>query len=412
MQFRQTALPHDIQYCMDCAVESFEISAFDYAVVSLFGEIERVDRIWNGARPPSGARGWRGGRMVVCLDIDAYAHEIAQTLSIAEQRSLFAFNLTAEPRHILSTASCLSEWNFTDETIGGDLKPFRNARRRVDRSFNPTKALARHLLSPKAILRYVKMDDQTIPHYRSLNANLRRLPWPLSVSEGEEIIAWMTAQTDDIRHRQVIAEQKFSDRLRKEHEVKKPKIQKKARRSIIRSAGLASTVVGPEQTSAFVRGELVEIRGDEVTFAVARRQSLSKNGHGAISVDLNSLEGKRLASLCVYFDGMPALDQLAAIKMHVDSGDEKSILSNGNLFSITENGMNHPVVLAHKKEVVPAMAVMGEWEIAGRNEHQLMRDAVARYQDATKGHYIGAVMQQVWGRDAKRVSEILRAAQK
>lgn len=411
MKFRQTALPNDLQYCMDCAIENSEINAFDYAVVSLFGETERVDQIWNTPRFPSGRRGWAGGRGIICLDIDAYAHQIAAGLPSSERKALFAFNLNAEPKRLMDCANFLAEFNFTDETIGGSVKPYRKVRR-CDRDFNPTKALARHLYSPSAIRRYVKRTDDSVPHYRLLNVGLRRLPWPSSVSDGAEIIEWMTAQTNDIRERQRIAEQRFAEKLAAEHGQKRPPIPKKIRRSLTKAAGIAVSVLGAEDTSAFIRGRPIEIRGQTAVFEAHRGRSLSKNGHGAMSVDVKSLEGKTLASLCVYFDGMPALDQLAALKMHVDSGDEAAVLSNANLFKVTADGMNHPIVMSHKKYVAPQMDGMGGWEIAARNEHQLQRDAIDRYWDATKPHYVRAVMDYVWGRDAKRVKEIFKASRR
>lgn len=411
MQFRQTALPHDVQYCMDCAVDMNEINEFDYAVVSLFGETERVDAIWNGPREVSGAMGWRSNRMPKCLEIDAYAHEVAQGLTVSERRALFAFNLNREPKRLLDCANFLSEWNFVDETIGGSGKPYRKVRR-CDRNFEPTKALRRHLCAPSAIRRYVKRIDTSVPHYRVLNEGLRRLPWPSSLDEGAEIIEWFSAQGEEIRRRQRIAEQRFIDQLAAEHGTKKPKIPKKIRRSIVRAAQLSCTVVGQKETSAFIGGTPVPIIGETAIFEATRGGSLSKSGHGAMSVDVKSLEGKRLASLCVYFDGMPALDQLAALKMHVDAGDEETILSKGNLFRVTQDGMNHPIVLSHKKYEAPVMEHLGAWEVAARDEHQMQRDAVERYWETTKRHYIGAVMQEVWGRDAKRVEAIWRTSQK
>jgi hypothetical protein len=60
-------------------------------------------------------------------------------------------------------------------------------------------------------------------------------------------------------------------------------------------------------------------------------------GHGSpFSIHLLTKDDVHLAQLCVYFDKTPVLDQLLALTMFVESGQEKLILEKANWFGVSD----------------------------------------------------------------------------
>lgn len=403
MEFRPSALAHDTQYLMDGALDCSEINSFVYAIMMLWGEQKRIDKIWEESRPHKG-RGWLlGGRRARCLALSAYAHEIAADMPVADRRALFAFDLANERKTINDYADFYARSNFEDQTVGGAMQPFRNGSQiRMRRVWIdgtpvdlPTKGILRHLCAPRAIARHVKINLNDIVHYRDLTDAMRKLPWPSSAEEGRDVLGWMDEQRVQAAgrtaavmervmadHRALVASVKPAPRRGPTRDVRK---------RIIRAASMATTFLGASAVSAFAAGAPVEIRGETVLLEATGRPS--NMGHGSLDVRVKSLEGRRLANLCVFFDKTPAIDQLVALKLHFDAGEEKAVLDKGNLFNITPEGAAHPIVLAHHK---PAARQ--------RNATQELQD---EYFVKVGRHYVEAVERQVWGRDAKRLRALI-----
>ena len=55
--------------------------------------------------------------------------------------------------------------------------------------------------------------------------------------------------------------------------------------------------------------------------------------------------GVRLADLCVYHENTPALDQLTALSLAMQAGEEDEILKTANLSRVTDAGRAHPLIL-------------------------------------------------------------------
>jgi hypothetical protein len=402
-------IPHETQYFLDAAGEHWEINAFDHAVLYLFADRPRLISI---IEDPLDIRGWHSNRVERCLRLDRYAHEIAQQLSERENRAFFAASLVSERAVLHELAEVYAGWNFEDETTGGCLKPFKRGKAvQLDNHDNPLPRLNRHLHSPKAIRRYVKQHAEMAPHRAILATNLRRLPWPAGPAEAEVLEGYYEAMRE--RHRAVIAAnvRRFVEREGLEYTPeefaagrivrRRKRLMKQKRRIIRRSIGAAASVVGQEAVTDFSQGKPVAIPARSVVFSVRKGGGLGRGGHGAISVDLHSLEPEhqKLGSLCLYFDDMPALDQLAAIALHVESGNEDHLLDTGNVFAMTEHGVVNPAIMNRKS----ATRGVGFRDALGMPPEPIIRARRQAYIARTAPIYREALIARVWGSDAPNV---------
>lgn len=412
MLFQRVPLPPDIEYFLDCAQEEDGINAFDHAVLTLLGDRKIVASIVDDET--DGRRVSFRRRWAKCLRLDAYAQELVADLAHHEQLSFASVGMRWEPMHLLRIAEYMVHFNFEDQTRGGADLPFRRWPR-CDQNYDPTPRARRRLYAPTAIRRYVKMEDQSIPHSRRLAATLRRLPAPRP-ADMELVIALGQEQREAYKATYLKARAEFEARRRRRFN---PLFEQPDRRAVRRAASFCAGLIGSDNVSAFARGQAVVLpAGDGVLLEVARACSIGTIGHGALDVRLCDSSGNRLANICVYFDRTPAFDQLAAMAMHVESGNAATIIETGNLFNITNAGAEHPIVrkrMANKSSVeVQALVDRIERRGVGPSEFDKQKAAMLRYKADIIQIYVEACRTQVWGRDANRldpfIDELLETA--
>ena len=401
MQFQRAPLPPGVEYFLDCANESDEMGAFAHAVLTLLGDRKLVPEMIDLDR---GAR--RRGRWLLCQELDAYAHQLVRDLADHEQRAFVAADMRWEPMRLLRIAEYLAHFNFEDETRGGANLPFRRYCRH-DRNFDPSPRARRRLYSPQWIRRYAKMEDQSVPMARAMADRLRSLPTAAPTDRRliDDLRAEQREAQKFLQHE--AARQTYREGLRQKFSPY-PVLDKPQRRAIRRATEFASSVVGREDVATFVRGGTVRLRGPELMLEISRGRSLTTVGHGALDVRLCDTDGTRLANVCVFFDGTPALDQLAAVALHVEAGEAKSLISTGNLFAVTDAGAAHAIV---RQRLAQNPAIFDEHGVADRvmrrglrpSDYDRQMAALRRYKGDTMELYVGAVRTQVWGRDAHRL---------
>lgn len=402
-------LPHDILYVLDGALEHDELSAFAHPILCLFGDRtfvpEVVDREILG-------RGWRprAEKMIV---LDRYAHRLAAALPEESRRGFFAGMLLREPNVLLDTAECLASWNYDDETVGGAMLPYRHGTERVRRDGTASQRTAKHLLAPRAIRRYVRESfkevDRLLSHRRDIAERMRAVPWPRHPEEARSTERYfIEAQA---RHREAIqrAYAALSDPLLKRagHRSASSKDERKALR---RSLSAASAAIGEEGARTLLRGEPVRLQGHLFDFVI--RSRLRRSGHGGLTISLFGPDSEeRLADLCLYFDGMPALDQAAALALHISSESEIDLIEAGNLFNLTVEGARNPLLMdrlrregAMDVEQIQERVRRGFTAPAAAHRDRQAEQRAA-YIRETRGTYLHAVTERVWGRDARRVRE-------
>jgi hypothetical protein len=394
----QTApLAPDVEYFLDGALDTHEIGSFCHCAVSLYGDRSVVNRIVDFEDATIGRLVKR--RQATCLRLDAYAHELARELPTADQRALFAAGLLYEPKRSRDLAEVLCGWNFEDSTVGGALEPFRN-RPRLTRAGSPPPRINRHLAAPSAIWRYVARCDQ-VDQQRELVGRLRRLPWPECPAEAEvlePLFAEARRRYAEANARAWAALFAPDGAFSTGNVLKiKRELVRERRRLLRRSAIAATAILGATTVSAFARGEPVVLPGRELVFSLTAR-NLAAQGHGALDVQLCSHGGDDLGGLCLYFDGMPALDQLAAVALHVAAGNETTLLDTGNLTALTAAGAGHPAILARTGRVEPPREVRGRF----RYDRARLAAASRAYQAKTLPLYLDALVSTTWRGDLGR----------
>lgn len=390
MEIRSAPLPPDLQYVLDGAIEHWEINAFTHDVLNLFGQAATIDRIF-----ATEAKFSLHDRQQRCFELSRYAYAITEELGASWQRAFMASSISYEIRLVGEYAKIAADWNYEDETVGGCLQPFRKIWR-CDDSCEPTKRLKRRLWSPEYIRRSVKQYiARDFPHAPKLTEFVRRLPWPRSLDEGEKI--QRAREESLVRYRNL--QQTVIAGMREPRKA----LAKPERRALTRAAALAASVVGEEKVRCFVAGHAVEIEGDAMILEAQPRGSLARHtGHGQLDIAIKRKDGELLGKLCVYFEKTAALDQLAALALHVGAGDEHEILSKGNLYAVTAAGAGDPLLSRFRRE--PPMI------IEGKSRHAKQRRAQLRYFAHVGHHYVDTMYVQLWGRDAKRLRGYARVA--
>jgi hypothetical protein len=406
MLYQRAPLDARHEYFLDCACEVDEINAFDHAVLTLLGDRQIVGRMMDYAENWDGPRPLRL-RMAACLRLDAYAHQIVAELPVHEQRAFAAVGMQREPLRLGSLAEYLARFNFEDQTTGGAAMDFRRYQR-CDRNYDPTPRARRHLYAPSAIRRYVKREADSLPFAQQLAAGLRRLPTSAPEEVGL-INDLLHEQRESHRQTYVATRAAFQDEQRKRWASLGvgPGIAPRQRRAVSKAAQFAAGIIGERQVGSFARGEAITLQGNTFNLTVARRTSIAEAGHGALDVRLCATDGLPLASVCVYFDKTPALDQVAALAMHMASGEESAVIETGNLFAITTAGAEHPLVQQRlaRPPAPEAQAAMDRFARYGQSQSEFdrKRAAVDRYTADTRGIYLHAVMTRIWGRDTPRL---------
>jgi hypothetical protein len=174
------------------------------------------------------------------------------------------------------------------------------------------------------------------------------------------------------------------------------RMRRSIRRSTIRAATIASAILGATAVSAFARGEPVRLpTPSNMVMEVALSGSISRSGHGAVQVNLRDDEDKYLAGLCVYQE-LPALDQLASLALHVQSGGLTDILTVGNVYNISPEAFAHPLLAEKKRE----QEIMDELmvPVLPRTDHELRREMMRAHDLVMMARYQRRIFLDVLGR--------------
>ncbi len=102
------------------------------------------------------------------------------------------------------------------------------------------------------------------------------------------------------------------------------------RKMLRRATKLATAVVGEHAVYDFMRGKPVFVVGKDFVYKAEMRNPFY-TGHGSTSIQVCDHDFEPLADLCVYFEKSPALDHLAALRMHCDAGEDVGILYDANV---------------------------------------------------------------------------------
>lgn len=123
-------------------------------------------------------------------------------------------------------------------------------------------------------------------------------------------------------------------------------LRRKARAAIKKASELLCNLGQEENLKLFVSGKEVEISNESSPFKFVLRplkeanwleqRSLKGHSHTPYDLALLTKDNIHLARLCVYFDETPVLDQLLALTLFVQAGDEQALLSKANWFGFSD----------------------------------------------------------------------------
>ena len=348
-------LAPDVEYFLDAALEHNELDAASHVTLKLFaprGDLIRiVDTKWELG--PERLR----GRLATCHVLTELADSILPQLEPERRNAIAlagAMHLTNEVR---TTAWMLATWAFQDEFTGGCLKPWKADRHR--RKYEMTKRERRYLHAPGWISRYVKHNDDArrmrTGHGRMAIARLAGVTIEQARASATIIMRDLQSQHDGYRRTNARALRQFVDRVATDEASgmlgdrradKKRRLASKSQRNVIKRACVTATsILGPAAVSDFANGRAVRLVGETLALEVARLGSSAGMGHGAISVVAVHRDSReRLADLCVYHERTPALDQLTALALAMQSGEEADVIATANLSRVTGLGMQNPLI--------------------------------------------------------------------
>ena len=178
---------------------------------------------------------------------------------------------------------------------------------------------------------------------------------------------------------------------------------------------MAASIVGLPSVGDFNAGIPVVLTGRELGFAVSKDGPIMRKGHGALNLwAIHPTELTPLAKICWYVEDTPALDQLAAIGLHTESGTEGEILAISNIIATTAAGRDHPLIMAKRAAAMtefveialPSLAERNpSFRVQGRpartyNPNEVRRDREAAYWAEMGSCWVEALARRVLGREA------------
>lgn len=127
------------------------------------------------------------------------------------------------------------------------------------------------------------------------------------------------------------------------------------RRVLKRSIKVSERFVGAEPTRLFVSGRAIRVTGRRATFELTRNGSLLAD-HGAATLAVHDREdGTFLCRLCLYTQGVPVLDHVVSVFLHVLAGEEEALLREGNAYDVAPEARERDWLVPHlDRTLVPA----------------------------------------------------------
>jgi hypothetical protein len=111
--------------------------------------------------------------------------------------------------------------------------------------------------------------------------------------------------------------------------------EKGLRKAITRSYRLLGSIAGAQTARACLDGDQIAVEGRKFDFRL-RVANLRSTAHGAVEVLVTDKDAVELASLCIYINQTPALDQMAALILDVTAGNEDEIIRRANVIRSSE----------------------------------------------------------------------------
>lgn len=377
-ELQHKPLFHETEYAIDVMLDDMMIDGATATALRMYGNRDTINGIVDNK--PMDLDGniitqWQAAlisKRAACYRLTDYATEIINELPLWQQGAFASVGLSHMHHVTLQMAEFLARSSIGDLAEGGYMQRHNHPPRAQRGTALPYKKDWRRLHAPKWIRRYVKLEAEShrsrelasrvldrvrpldhsliyggIEAFRTEIEECDRRRRAYEAQQGDAILAGMAqGETWNEAYDAVRVRLKpgFRKRLRN--------LRRVARRGL----DTAATIIGQDGANAFVRGEPVIIEGVNLKLAVQRRGRVADAGHGTIKLEALDMENRPLADLCFYIEDTPAIDQLTALALHVQAGEEDAIISASNLISTTSTGLTHPAFEAKRTEQALIMA--------------------------------------------------------
>lgn len=374
------------RHFLECAFQDLDIDAFTMLGCLIHANPVDVDTaVGTGLVHGSGWKQDKDARIASLLDIADAAVSGADKV---RREILVAAGLISVRWIIDEVSEVLARWAITDAAVGGCMEPFRRpGHYRLTRSDDLTLRLSRRLVSPKFIKRYVRSSDTADAAVKIASRAARRY-----VSVGSPPLVMPVRWGElyrDLRNANAIASPSIRAR----------RASPRFRKILSAAATTAAAVIGTTAVSALARGDTVRVDGPTASVDISRLRgsSLGDVGHGALSVSMvDPASGAKLADLCVYVPGVPALDQVTCVALHVQSGDEADVLRSANLVSVTDAGFADPLISRRAEQQGISRLVNSSNDVPG---YERVKRAADRYWEDTGRLWKIALARRALGRN-------------
>ena len=335
-----------VSWYLDCALEHGELDGGSHIALKLYALRSEITDIIDDV-PPIGY--YLSDRPVpMRLRITSRLADLADRLLAdlsPERRGAVAWaGIQHLKTEIDSLAWCCATWAIEDGIKGGCLVAYKRMTAPWQRRYEIGPKLRRRLYGQNYVRRYVKTNEDARrlreKGTRAL-ARLRGIDLRAVRNAGDVIARDLKAQHENYR--------RWNEHIiRNLAHVWKgdPREDRSQRRVLKRAASTAVAMIGRDPVSDFVAGRIVTLKGKTIDLEVGRVGSSAMIGHMGLHVTAACpTTGVRLADLCVYHENTPALDQLTALSLAMQAGEETEILKTANLSRVTDAGRAHPLIL-------------------------------------------------------------------
>lgn len=335
----------DVQWYLDCALEHGELDGGSHIALKLYALRSEVTEIIDDV-PPIGY--YLSDRPVpMRLRITSRLADLADRLLAdlsPERRGAVAWaGIQHLKTEIDSLAWCCATWAIEDGIKGGCLVAYKLMTAPWQRRYEIGPKLRRRLYGQNYIRRYVKTNEDARrlreKGTRAL-ARLRGIDLRTVRDAGDVIARDLKAQHENYRRWNEHIVRNLAHAWKAD-----PREDRSRRRVLKRAASTAVAMIGRDPVSDFVAGRIVTLKGKTIDLEVGRVGSSAMIGHMGLHVTAACpTTGVRLADLCVYHENTPALDQLTALSLAMQAGEEDEILKTANLSRVTDAGRAHPLI--------------------------------------------------------------------
>ncbi len=399
MEHQAIPLAPDVEYFIDAAVEHEELDAGAALVLKLYAPRPAVMAIADEEYRHDG-QSTMVRRVAKCGRLTELADSIFRELP-QDVAAPLAWGGVLHVRHWMRGVANMMAWWAQEDMIKGGcgepyIKPISLAQARRIQDYRPTPKQARRLASPTWIRRYVKRSQDTARLRRMGDVVLRRvchMPFETALEATVAIAEILEAQHESYRRTNERALRQF---YHAEY-VQKRQDNRRQRKIIQRAARTAVSVLGHEAVQRWSAGHTVRLVGQTIAVEAARAGSSATLGHGGVILAaVDAKTGRKLADMCLFHERTPALDQLTALALAFQAGEEAEVIATANLTNVTPIGEKHPLIAGHSSARRVA-AWMPRDMIQERNES---------YWNAHREIYMDALGTQVLGRMWPRVKSL------